>query len=111
MKLWADFHRSGDFPADVINLHHYSSDGDEHQAFKTTGISPEADHLREKFAALAAWRDANLPDRELWVTEFGYDTNQKSPLHAPPVECSCEISGHIRPMRPEKRTAPVEGGR
>ena len=44
MKFWADWHRNGDFPADVINLHHYCNDGDE-QGFKTTGISPEADHL------------------------------------------------------------------
>jgi hypothetical protein len=85
MKLWADAHRGGDFPADVINLHHYSSDGDEQQAFKTTGISPEADHLREKLSAIAAWRDANVPKCELWLTEFGYDTNPKSPFHAPAI--------------------------
>ncbi len=85
MKFWADVHRGGDFPADVINLHYYSSDGDSQQAFKTTGISPEADHVREKLSEIVAWRNAYLPDREVWVTEFGYDTNQKSPLHAPPI--------------------------
>ena len=85
MKFWADVHRGGDFQADVLNLHHYSSDGDAEQAFKTTGISPEADHVREKFAELVAWRDANLPDREVWVTEFGYDTHPKSPIHAPAI--------------------------
>ena len=85
MKVWADGHRGGDFPADVINLHHYSSDGTEDQAFKTTGISPEADHLREKFANIVAWRDANLPKCEVWVTEFGYDTNPKSPIHSPAI--------------------------
>lgn len=85
MKFWADAKRGGDFPANVINLHHYSSDGTDEQGFKTTGISPEADKLREKFAAVVAWRDANLPDREIWVTEFGYDTNPKSPLHAPAI--------------------------
>jgi hypothetical protein len=68
----------------VLNLHHYSSDGDE-QSFKTQGISPEADKLREKMAAIVAWRDTNLPGKEVWLTEFGYDTNQKSPLHAPPI--------------------------
>jgi hypothetical protein len=85
MKFWADFHRGGDFPADVINLHHYSNDGDETQPFRTTGISPEADHVRETFARIAAWMGANLPDRELWVTEFGYDTDQGSPIHSPAV--------------------------
>jgi hypothetical protein len=85
MKLWADGNRNGDFPADVLNLHHYSSDGTEEQAFKTTGISPEADRLRAKFAEIVAWRNANLPRCEVWVTEFGYDTNPKSPLHAPAI--------------------------
>lgn len=84
MKFWADWNRDGEFPANVINLHHYSSDGDE-QSFKTQGISPEADHLREKLATFVNWRDANLPDCELWLTEFGYDTNPKSPLHAPVI--------------------------
>ena len=66
MKFWADNHRNGDFPADVINLHYYSSDGDEQQAFKTTGISPEADHVREKLAAFVHWRDMNVvPLRDL----------------------------------------------
>ena len=85
MKLWADYHRGGDFPASVINLHHYSSDGNDDQGFKTAGISPEADRLREKLAAIVAWRDANVPGREVWLTEFGYDTDPKSPLHAPAV--------------------------
>ena len=84
MKFWADWHRNGDFPADVLNLHHYSSDGDE-QGFKTTGISPEADHLREKLAAIVAWRNSAAPKCEVWLTEFGYDTNPKSPLHAPAI--------------------------
>lgn len=84
MKFWADYNRGGSFPADVINLHHYSSTGNE-QGFKPNGhgISPEDDHLREKIEAIAAWRDQNVPDAELWLTEFGYDTNPASPLHAP----------------------------
>ena len=84
MKLWADVHRGGSFPADVLNLHHYCSTGNE-QGFQPNGagISPEADHLREKLAVIAAWRDRFLPDKALWVTEFGYDTDPRSPLHAP----------------------------
>jgi hypothetical protein len=85
MKLWADYHRQGDFPADVINFHHYSSDAGDEGGFKTTGISPEADNLREKFANIVAWCHANIPGREVWVTEFGYDTNVHSPLHAPAI--------------------------
>lgn len=86
MKFWADGNRGGSFPADVINLHHYSSTGNE-QGFKPDGqgISPEADKLRERMAAFTAWRDANVPNAELWLTEFGYDTNSKSPLHSPAI--------------------------
>jgi hypothetical protein len=84
IKLWSDTHRNGSFPADAINLHHYSSSSNE-QWFKPNGkgISPEDDHLREKLLAIADWRDAAIPERELWVTEFGYDTDPRSPLHVP----------------------------
>ena len=86
IKLWADVHRGGSFPADVLNLHHYSShSGDQGFQPGGQGISPEADHLKEKVAAVAAWRDQALPGKELWVTEFGYDTNPQSPLHAPAI--------------------------
>jgi len=84
MKFWADYNRKGNFPADVLNIHHYSSSNHE-QWFQPggKGISPEADDLAAKMRKLTQWRDANLPDRELWLTEFGYDTNPASPLHAP----------------------------
>lgn len=86
MKFWTDFHRNGDFPADVLNLHHYCSNGNE-QGFLPNGhgISPEDDHLREKMAEIVAWRNKALPDREVWLTEYGYDTNPGSPLHAPVI--------------------------
>jgi len=85
MKLWADFHRGGDFPADVINLHHYSNDAGGQGGRPTAGISPEADGLRERFQHVVEWRDQFLPDKEVWVSEFGYDTNPKSPQHAPAI--------------------------
>jgi hypothetical protein len=85
MKLWADYHRGGDFPADVINFHHYSSDAGDDGGFKTTGISPEADKMREKFTNIVTWCHANIPGRQVWVTEFGYDTNPASPVHAPAI--------------------------
>ncbi|MFZ4507389.1 MAG: hypothetical protein ACOYON_06810 [Fimbriimonas sp.] len=85
MKLWADHHRGGSFPADVLNFHHYSHDGNEAQGFRTTGLSPESDRFEEKMAALVAWRDANLPNAEVWVTEFGYDTHPGSPLKSPAI--------------------------
>ncbi len=85
MKLWADLYRGGEMPFDVINLHHYSTDGGGQGGQATTGISPEADRLRERFAAVVAWRDRHLPGAEVWVSEFGYDTHPKSPFRAPAI--------------------------
>lgn len=76
MKLWSDHYRGGSFPADVLNVHHYcNTRGRQHPGEKANGISPEDDHLREKLEELVAWRDRHLPDRELWLTEIGWDTD------------------------------------
>jgi hypothetical protein len=87
IKFWADTFRKGDFPADVINLHHYCTDSTNGADFsdKSVGISPEAGHLKERLTEFADWRDANIPDRELWLTEFGYDTHAGSPIVARPI--------------------------
>lgn len=85
MKLWAQFHREGDFPADVINLHHYSNDAGGQGGNPAAGISPEADGLRERFERVVRWRDRFLPGKEIWVSEFGYDTNPKSNQRAPAI--------------------------
>ncbi len=85
MRLWAEFHRDGDFPADVINLHHYSNDAGGQGGQPTTGISPEADGLRERFQRIVQWRDRFLPGKEVWVSEFGYDTNPQSTQRAPAI--------------------------
>ena len=82
MKAWADTYRGGSFPADVLNFHHYSNTGGEQQRGQA-GISPEADDLRGKAAALADYAHRYLPGKEVWLTEFGYDTNPQSPQHAP----------------------------
>lgn len=76
MKLWSDYHRHGSFPADVLNVHHYcNTRGMQHPNEKAYGLSPEDDHLREKLEELVAWRNNNLPDKELWLTEIGWDTD------------------------------------
>ena len=84
MKAWADAHRSGSFPCDILNFHHYSNTGGEQQKGQV-GISPEADDLRGKAAALVDYCRRQLPGKEVWVTEFGYDTNPQSPQRAPAI--------------------------
>ncbi len=86
IHYWSQYKRGGSFPADVINLHHYCSTSNG-QAFQTggKGVSPEEDKLEERLMVFTKWRDKVLPNTELWLTEFGWDTNPASPLHAPAV--------------------------
>jgi hypothetical protein len=78
MRAWAAANRGGSFPADVVNVHYYSFGTGSGPA-----PSPEADGVKAKLAAVVAYRDQNLPGKEVWWTEFGYDTFATSPLHAP----------------------------
>ncbi len=84
MRTWAAAHRAGDFPADVVNVHYYSFGPDSAGTTNPRpAVSPEDDHVKDAMARLRAYRDANLPGKELWLTEFGYDTDPQSVLHAP----------------------------
>jgi len=84
IKLWSDFNRAGSIPFDVINFHHYSTDAGG-QASATTGISPEADGLKAKMAAIVDYRNRYIRGKKVWVSEFGYDTNPGSPFRAPAI--------------------------
>lgn len=79
MKLWSDTYRQSGFPADVINVHHYSNTSGGQNAGLKEAISPEADSLKYKLRELVEYRDRNLPGKEIWLSEFGYDTNPNSP--------------------------------
>ena len=84
MKLWGDYFRNGDFPADVINVHHYCNDA-EGQPNGTVGVSPEDDHLKQRMQEFVDYRNKYLPGKEVWITEFGYDTHPESPQRAPEI--------------------------
>lgn len=79
MKLWSDTYRSGSFPADVINVHHYSNISGGQEANLKEAISPEDDSLKYKLKKLVNYRNRYLPGKEIWLSEFGYDTNPNSP--------------------------------
>jgi hypothetical protein len=86
IRAWAASHRAGNFPADVINVHYYSFGPDPFgTANPRPASSPEADKVQESMALLRAYRDRNLPGKELWLTEFGYDTDNLSRLRAPAI--------------------------
>jgi len=78
-RAWSTTNRAGAFPADVINVHYYSFG----PGAPAPALSPEDDQVQAKLAAVVAYRDQNLPGKPVWWTEFGYDTYDSSPLHAP----------------------------
>lgn len=72
MKFWSDYHRTdGVFPADVLNIHHYWDTG-----WAGSPQSPEEGHMKEWLEQFVQFRDRYLPGKELWLTEFGYDTSK-----------------------------------
>lgn len=86
MKFWFDHNRKDKkFVFDVITAHHYCN-AKGSQAEMTEGISPEEDGLKNIVKKIAAFRDEVAPDREVWVTEFGWDTNTATPQSAPSEE-------------------------
>jgi hypothetical protein len=93
MRAWATAHRAGSFPADVINVHDYCFGPDPFgTASPKPGLSPEECKLQDLLASVAQYRDKNLPGKELWLTEFGYDTHPKSRLRAPAIgDASAEV--------------------
>ena len=79
MKLWSDFNRTTGFPSDVINVHHYSNTTGGPNAVLKKALSPEDDSLKYKLKELVEYRNQYLPGKEVWISEFGYDTNPNSP--------------------------------
>jgi len=78
MKLWSDYQRQSGLPADVLNFHHYSNNAADRYQKGSSGLSPEADSLKYKLRKVVAYRNKWLPDKEIWLSEFGYDTNPQS---------------------------------
>lgn len=73
MKKWSEENRpSKTLPFDAINFHMYCGTK-----------SPEASSFVESATALINWRNSNAPGKEIWITEFGWDTNTSSPRSAP----------------------------
>lgn len=72
MKEWSEANRpSKTLPFDAINFHYYCGTK-----------SPEASDFVSNAKKLIEWRNANAPEVEIWITEFGWDTNTASPRSA-----------------------------
>lgn len=87
MRVWCLEHRADQqFPADVIGVHHYCNNANTDNPrinFGTHGVSPEADKLGDRLKSFATMVTKTLPEvDELWLSEFGWDTNESSPQKA-----------------------------
>lgn len=91
IKAWFEKNRPDKkFAADVINFHLYGWKTEEGWKGGGPAISPEQSNFKERMQEITQYRDRNLPGVEVWVSEFGWDTNAKSPL-SPPVIGSFDI--------------------
>jgi hypothetical protein len=87
IRLWSCAFRKDSFPADAIGLCRFCSTGDGDGDQSHHGISPEADNLKARLQELVRWRNRELPGKEIWLTEFGWDTRDDSP---------CSATGHTQ---------------
>lgn len=92
MRNWFLYNRPDrKFALDVINVHTYAW---RNPAVTWRGggpsLSPEAANFKGKMKVWVDYRNAYLPNVEVWVSEFGWDTNPNSPL-CPPVIGSFDI--------------------
>ena len=78
MDMWAKLNRKdGEIPCDVFNVHTYCVKSvNVNGASISVGCSPEEYGLAESLQDLVEWRDTYYPDKEIWLSEFGWDTNQ-----------------------------------
>ncbi len=73
------------FIPDVINVHHYSWKSEKGWQGGGPAKSPEEDNFKDRLKAFVEYRDNHLPSVEVWISEFGWDTNPGSPLCAPRI--------------------------
>ncbi|MDF2456273.1 MAG: hypothetical protein K0R51_2266 [Cytophagaceae bacterium] len=80
MDLWfKQYRKDGKFASDVMNFHHYSNSVDiQSTAANSIGISPEADKLDEKLETIKRYVNTYFPGKEIWLSEYGYDTNNST---------------------------------
>lgn len=85
MKHWSDYNRQSVFPAQVLNFHHYSNNAGGQDGNSSGAVSPERDNLKQGIERLVDFRNTHFPAQEVWLTEFGYDSNPKSSQGVPAI--------------------------
>jgi hypothetical protein len=78
MTFWLTNNRSdGSLGMDAFNVHTYCRKQITYNGYSIyVGVCPEVGGITDEVKKLVAFRDKYFPDTEVWVTEFGWDTNQ-----------------------------------
>ncbi len=78
MCFWLEHNRTDDtIGMDAFNVHTYCRKTIANNGFTIEiGVSPEAADLAGSLNDIVTFRDTYYPDKEVWLTEFGWDTNQ-----------------------------------
>ncbi|MFD0715406.1 fibronectin type III domain-containing protein [Paenibacillus sp. GCM10027626] len=82
LKFWSDWNRRGSLPFDVVNVHLYNN---KPSGSGYVGISPEEGKFKEQLEQFVDYRNRYLPGKEMWITEFGYDTHPGSDQRSPEI--------------------------
>ena len=78
MTFWQEFNRAdGKIALDAFNVHTYCRKTEEYNGYLLSyGVAPEIGGITDEVEKLTAWRDKYYKDTEVWLTEFGWDTNE-----------------------------------
>ena len=78
MCYWLKANRSDESIAmDAFNFHcYFSNTFYMNGTYIQTGVSPEYYNLVDVMGHIIDYRDKYYPEKEVWITEFGWDTNQ-----------------------------------
>ncbi|MCH5720418.1 hypothetical protein [Niabella hibiscisoli] len=86
MKSWFERNRPDKiFAADVLNFHLYTFPDGSQFGDSGPALSPEAGKLKEQLIPVIKYRNDHLPGKEVWVSEFGWDTHPDSRLSVPEI--------------------------
>ena len=77
MAFWMEHNRAdGELGLDAFNVHTYCKKLVSYNGYQVyVGVCPEIGKITEYVIELCEWRDKYYPDKEVWLTEFGWDTN------------------------------------
>ena len=77
MAFWMKYNRpDGQLALDAFNVHTYCKKLITYNGYQVyVGVCPEIGKITEYVEQLCNWRDQYYPDIEVWLTEFGWDTN------------------------------------